>query len=228
MGLKARVGKAVQKRIEAMPSIQAEKERSERIAPVQRAAWKAAYGAPDDASARVALRDRLQAGPDILAEATIDLSRRRDDYIHDRAYRLLSAAAADTAVQPIAPERQVLFAEEESIGRIPIEQAFQRLAELQPRLLDVKRAAEIGDPGADAEERGLPKHLRQMLHGLVGAGSSGDHDLIRTNLATSIVHQYWEQLRGRPRAGDPQTAYFDSPTKQIVTSVAFGRNRPGT
>ncbi len=65
---------------------------------------------------------------EVLREATIDLAKHRDHYIADRAYRLLSAAVAGTAVQSIPPERRELFTGEESIGRMPIEQYLRVLA----------------------------------------------------------------------------------------------------
>lgn len=223
MSLKEQLGKAVLKRFEAMPAVQAQMERSERVSPAQRAARELAYSSLDDEAAKDALAERLKADAEVLKEATIHLARRRDDYINDRAYRLLSAAAVDTAVQPIPPERQELFAEEEAIGRMPIEQAFQSLSELEPCLIDVKRRAEAGTRDADGDGCGLPECLRKELHGLVGGGASEHHELLRTSLATSIVHQYFLQLTGSTRLGSPSTAYFDSPTKHFVASFAFGR-----
>jgi hypothetical protein len=228
MSLKGQLGKAVMKRIEAMPAVQAEKERQERIWPTRRAAMDAAYGSLDDEAAKLSLRGRLEADSKVLKEATIVLARHRDDYIDDRAYRLLSAASADTAVQPIPPERQELFAEEEALGRMSIEQAFQRLAEMEPRLLDVQRQAQASSAGERDQECGLRKRLGQMLHGLVGGGASGDQELLRTTLATSIVYQYLEQLSGNTRLGSPRTAYFDSPIKHFISIHALGHTKhPG-
>lgn len=56
MSLKGQLGKALMRRVEAMPSVQAQRERDQRISPVRRAAIKAAYGAPDDETARLTLR----------------------------------------------------------------------------------------------------------------------------------------------------------------------------
>jgi len=223
VGLKAQLGKAVMKRVEAMPAVQAQKERSERVSPAQRAARKLAYSSQDDETAKLALAELLEVDANVLREATIDLARRRDDYIDDRAYRLLSAAAAGTQVQPIPPERQELFAEEEAIGRMPIEQAFQRLAELEPRLIGVEHLAEGDGQDEDGDACGLPQRLRKELLGLVGGGADEHHELLRTTLATSIVNQYFLQLAGNARMGDPSVAYFDSPTKHFVASVSFGR-----
>jgi hypothetical protein len=222
MSLKGRLGSAVMKRIEAMPAIQAAKERSERVLPAQRAAKEAAYGPLDDEAAKVALGDRLEDEPEILKEATIDLARRRDDYIGDRAYRLLSAATAGTAVQPIPPERQELFAGEEAIGRMPIEQAFQRLAEIEPRLLDVERqtrAAEVDDKGS------LPLDVNGRLRSLVGGAAERDDELLRCNLASSIAQHYLRVLAGDSRCGSPDMPFFENPRKTFSVTIPIRRSK---
>ncbi len=97
---------------------------------------------------------------------------RRDDYIDDRTYRLLAAAAADTTVAPIPLERVDLFAQEEEIGRMPMEQAFGRLAEIEPGLLDLKSQVEAVEKNCDPGSCGLPKPMKEPLHRLVGGGAS--------------------------------------------------------
>ncbi len=216
MSLKGRLGKAVIRRIEGMPSVQAATERHARIAPTQEAAMAAAYRPGEDDDAKTFLNERLDAEHEVLTEAVLELSGRRNNYIWDRAYRLLSAAVADTEVQPIAPERQCLFAQEEMIGRIPIEQAFDHLSKLEPRLADVKREATHVAPGEGRGE--LPSSVRESLADLIGHGTGADHELLETTLATSIVHQYLQQLMGNPHLGSPTKAYFDSPNKQFVAS----------
>jgi hypothetical protein len=148
MRLKARLGKAVQRRIAAMPSVQEGIARSKRIAPIHKAARHVAESALDDKTAKARLSERLNADPAVIREATIDLSRRRDDYVDDRAYRLLSAAAAGCAVQPIPAERADLFVAEAALGRQPLEEAFDRLAEAEPRLEDIRRQVSSKSAGA--------------------------------------------------------------------------------
>jgi hypothetical protein len=226
MSLKGQLGKAVMKRIEAMPSVRAQTERADRISPAYKAATRAAYSSLDDEAAKLVLADRLDADSKVLNEATIDLSRRRDDYIHDRAYRLLSAAVAGTPVQATPPERQDLFAEEAALGRMPIEQAFARLAEMEPRLLEVQRQVQRGRADGDAEESGLLKRLRESLGGLVGGGASRHHELLRTSLASSIAHQYMWQLTGATEFGSPTAAYFDSRGTRVVAFGSARRDEP--
>jgi hypothetical protein len=230
MGLGARLGKAVLKRIEASPGVQEQIARSERTMPVTRAAHKEAYSPLDDEAAKASLCERLEAerevtGPEVVQEALTHF-RQRDEYIDDRAYRLLAAAATDTAVAPTPLERADLFAQEEEIGRMPMEQAFERLAEIEPGLLYLKSQIEAVETNGDRSDCGLPKHIREPLHRLVGGGASSNHELLHTTLATSIVHQYLRQLAGDKRLGTPDVAYFDSPIKHFTaSSVLFDFRR---
>jgi hypothetical protein len=225
MGLGGRLGTAVLKRIEASPTVQEKMARSERTMPVTRAAHKEAYSSLDDESAKARLRERLEAEPEVVEEALTHFLR-RDDYIDDRAYRLLAAAAAGTTVAPIPADRAELFRQEESIGRMPMEQAFERLAEIEPGLLDLKSQIEAVEKNGDRRDCGLPKQIREPLHRLVGGGASSDHELLQTSLATSIVHQYLEMLAGNTRFGTPDISYFESPIKHFVaTGVLFDFRR---
>jgi hypothetical protein len=229
MGLGGRLGKAVLKRIEASPGVQERIARSERTMPVTRAARKEAYSSLDDEGAKARLSERLEAepevfGPEVVEEALIHFGQ-RDDYIGDRAYRLLASAAAGAAVAPTPPERAELFEQEESIGRMPMGQAFERLAEIEPGLLDLKSRIEAVEKSGDPGNCGLPKQIREPLHRLVGGGANSDHELLHTTLATSIVHQYLRQLAGDKRVGTSDTSYFDSPIKHFAATSVIGFRR---
>lgn len=222
MSLKGRLGKAVMKRVEAMPSIQAANERSERIGPTLRAAMKAAYSPLGDEAARMELASRLASDPEILREATLDLSDHRRDYARDRAYRLLSAAVAGTPVEPTPPERRELFAEEEVLGRMPIEQAFEQLAELQPLLLEAKRQAQARDTNIEPSERAkgaLSALHRSEADREIAGEASEDRELLNTTVANSIVNQYLQQLAGVPEMGTPSASYFDAPRLVVFRSA---------
>jgi len=176
--------------------------------------------------ARTRLCEQLTAEPALVKEALAH-THRQDDYIDDRAYRLLAAVATGTPVAPISPERAELFAREEAIGRMPMEQAFQRLAEIEPGLLDLQAKAETVEQNGDPRGCGLPKHIKEPLHRLIGGGARSDDELLHTTLATSIVYQYLEILAGNTRFGTPDIAYFDSPIKHFVatgTLFDFGRS----
>ena len=170
MGLKQQLGQAVMKRIEAMPSVKASVERDRRLGPVFLAASQLAYGALDDDSAKAQLRSRQEAEPALLRDAAIERSKQREDYVGDRVYRLLSAAAADGPVQPIPPERAELFSREAALGRMPMQEAFSQLVRLEPALgeieSDVRSGERHSDPGGGSPPAGrqlLSKRTQQRL-----------------------------------------------------------------
>ncbi len=224
MSLKGRLGSAVTKRIEALPSVQAEKERSERIGPSETAARKLAYSRFDDDAARERLRERLDTSPAVLKEATIAMSKHREDYVRDRAYRLLSAAAADTPVQPIPPERAELFAREEALGHMPIQQAFALLAESEPRLADMEQRARAHSQTPDAGCE-LAEDILRPLRRLVGGGAEAEDELLRTSLATSIAHQYLRLLSDEEGRASTETPYWEIPRRTVVFTSTFGPGR---
>jgi hypothetical protein len=227
MSLKARLGNAVRKRIEAMPSVQEAMARSRRLAPIHSAARRAAFGVLDDEAAKVMLRGQLNADPALIREATIDLAKRRDDYVTDHAYRLLSAAAAGSPVQPVPPERADLFAAEEALGRMPLEKAFERVAKAEPRLGDVRRRVSGQSAGSEHSEcAALPEEIKKQVIELVGGGARNEDELLQTNLATSIVHQYLHLLAGDTASGPATVSYFDHPRKAFVaTGRLWGARR---
>jgi hypothetical protein len=143
----------------------------------------------------------------------------RRDSIDDRAYRLLAAVAADSPVAPIRPELAELFAREEALGRIPMQQAFEQLAEIEPGLRDLSRQAAAAANSGGSEDWGLPKDLRERVNDLLDGGARSDDALLHSNLATSIVEQYLLILAGDTRVGTPEVSYFDAPIKRVVTRV---------
>jgi hypothetical protein len=230
MSLGGWLGKTVLKRIESIPAIQEQMARSERTRPVVHAARSAAYGRLDDAAAKAKLREellRLKIDLEVLKEA-LDHYNRQDQYIDDRSYRLLQAAVSDAAVEPPPAGRAEFYAQEEELGRMPLESAFRRLAELEPALLELEPQARGLAEESGPDRCGLPERLRRRLGELVGGGARSDHELLRGSLATSIVHQYLEVCAGNGVFPPPDIAYFDSPIKHFVmTGVLFGRRRAG-
>jgi hypothetical protein len=213
MSLKGQLGEAVLKRIAAIPAVQTEMERAERRMPVLRAARDAAYSSLDDEQAQARVAQSLDADASVIEDALELLERQRSYcYIEDRAYRLLAAAAAGTAVAPIQPEHAELFAEEESIGRMPIERAFQRLAEIEPQLLELEQQARTARPSKHRGEGALDQ-IDQSLRRLA---RTSDHELLRTILAANIAGQYLYLLADDTLLGTPETAFFDNPNGIFV------------
>jgi hypothetical protein len=231
VGLGALLGRAVLKRVESSPKVQEAMARSARTMPVTRAATKAAYTSLDDEAARLELSGELNADAEVIRETLANYPS-RDDYIADRAYRLLAAAATGSAVATMPAERADLFTQEEEIGRTPMVQAFARLAETEPGLLEIEQQTRPVIEDHDLDQCGLPKEIRHRLARLVGGGARSDRQLLHTPLATSIVHQYLQILAGNARLGTPDVSYFDSPIKHFVSSHTLfdfnGRDRPKT
>lgn len=211
MSLKGRLGEAVLNRITAIPAVKAEMGRAERREPVLRAARAAASSSLDDEQAKAKLHKDLDADATVVEDALGLLDRQRGySYIEDRAYRLL-AAAAGTAVAPIQPEHAELFAEESSIGRMPIERAFQRLAEQQAR---------TANPSNDQRESAVLEHIDQSVRLLA---RRSDHELLRTALTANIARRYLYEVAENTRSGAPEKAYFDDPNGMFVDT---GANAP--
>jgi hypothetical protein len=230
VGLKQQLGQAVMKRIEAMPSVKALVERQERLAPPIRAATQLAYGAVEDDAAKAQLGSRLSAQPELLREAAIERSKHRENYVEDRAYRLLSAAAADAPVPPIPPERADLFSREAALGRAPMQEAFGRLASLEPALAKIESDVLSGERrfvlGDDSRPEGLQlltKSMEARLRELVGGGAQREDELLRSNLAGSIVHQYLRILAGDAHLGKTTESFFETPRKSYVATLAIRR-----
>ena len=180
------------------------------------AAEELAYSSLSDEEARNRLRPRVAGSEQVVLDATEWLERQRDEYIGDRAYRLLLAAATDTPVKPIDPAMADHFAAERELGSMPLGEAFDRLAQLEPRLRELAEAASPRDP-----------ELRKHRSELVGIGARSEHPLLSSDLAASIVMQY-VLARGRSdRDPDLSKSYFEGPRKTGVRSGNFfGAGRP--
>lgn len=229
MTILGRLGTAVMKGITALPPVKDSLERHKRVAPILRAAQAMAYRDVDDEAAKTALTGQLKQSTGELAEALQDMTRfattSRDDYIHDRAYRLLAASASGTGVAPPPPERSVLFAREESLGRMPISQAFAVFKDIEPRLLDVERKATV----VELEDNGsLPPDLRRRLGVLVGGGAERDDELLRSTLASSTAQHYLRVLAGDSRCGPPDMPFFDNPRKSFSVTIPIRRSKHAT
>lgn len=228
MSLKGMLGKALIRRIEALPAVQSAKEHGERIGPVLRAARTLAYLPLGDELAKNQLSEQLPA--DAALEEALASIAEREDYISDRVYRLLAAVAAQTTVEPIPSRNTDLFAEEESLGRLPLEQAFQHLAGIEPDLLGLRSRAQTART-QEGHERVLPKDLDQELKRLVGGAAQRENRLLRSDLASSIAQHYMRLLLGDAQYGPADMAFFENPRKTFsVTRVLLEprrNNRPG-
>lgn len=229
MSILGRIGSAALKGISALPAVKGAKERRERTAAVWRAADWVAYQPVDDETAKAQLAERLEGGVADIQETLGELDVcGREDYISDRSYRLLAAIGAGSPVEPIPSERAGLFAREEALGRMPIEQAYATLAEIEPGLLDIERQA-ASYTGRQPDEQRLPKELRDALTDLVGGGAVREDTLLRGKLASSIAEHYLRALMGETRLGPTDMPFFENPVKTFsitIPLVRIGRQRP--
>jgi hypothetical protein len=129
----------------------------------------------------------------------------------DRAYRLLRAAAADRAVEPVSAERAAFFAQVSALDDGPIDSGWARLVEAQPALIeleaDVRRAEQHGPDETWERINLLEELLHERLENLVGPTAEGQDDpLLRTGTAFRLADKYLGKLYGV----DPAERYVDA------------------
>jgi hypothetical protein len=150
-----------------------------------------------DSDACAALRADISGIPHAQLLSEIAHWHPRGDYLNDRAYRLLVGVQGGGVVPPLEPECQDNFAREQELGRLPLPEAFARLATTTPALVEMERRARGG-------ERPSISQLRQLL-------KETGLDPTRTPDRTEfhVITQYlWDCAKGR---GDP-TPLFDRDT----------------
>jgi hypothetical protein len=136
----------------------------------------------------------------------------RENYLDDRAFRLLVAAReGDGLVAPIDPEKHVRFEQEATLGRLPMADAFARLADVEPELGALKESA-------------LRKKVRSRdLSSLVGPGARRPNPVLSSDTAMKIALIYLGDC-ARGRDGDPRS-YFDRVGR--TSRVSIGVRPPG-
>lgn len=233
MSIRGWLGRQIMRRIEESPRVQEQQARTDRLWPFVSAARDAAFTNATDEQARdellalTDLRSKLESESAGVWDAVEWLGRDRRDYIADRAYRLLTAAVAGTAVRPIDPAVAVLFGREERLGRMPMQHAYAELAALEPRLLDVRERVAASPAPPPGPTRWPNPVAADALRGVLGVANHDGDQLLRTDLAHSLALHYLSILVDGRFGGDPATAYFDAPTKASVGGVTlFGPQRP--
>jgi hypothetical protein len=181
--------------------------------PIEHAAREVARENASDEEARDRLRARITDEQAARTAAEM-LARLRDSYINDRAYRLLTAALDQTEVRQIDAAVREDFLREEALGRMPLEEAFEHLAQLEPGLTELV-AEEVDSSQASRDQQSF-KRITVQTHGLVGIAARSGDPLMRSDIAASIVKQYVGIRSGRLR-GDLRAPYFD---KRITSSYS--------
>lgn len=212
MALTGRLAEFLLGRLERLPSVQETAERQKRIHPVLHAALAAAYSSQDDEEAKATLARKIDAD-EVSIDGALTALAKRKEYIGERAWRLLTAVRDDVRVAPTPHELTDLFAQEEALGRMSIDEAFHRLASMAPGLLEVERQLVSVQSGARSRSSGLPRTVDKALVDLLGRGALDDSELLHTDLARSIVQQYLEIANGTTALGSVDTPYFDARVK---------------
>jgi len=196
--LARRVAPAVDRRLET-PSIR-----------IQRAARSQARLDLGDEAARDALRDELGDLPAGSIEKQLSTWWPRDSFIDDRAYRLLVAIRDDSAVPAIEPGQRELFELEQTLGRLPLPDAFERLAEIDPTL----RSLATNPPIRDRKE------MTRISHEL----ENSPLELLNGQLARAIVLRHLSQDPKR-ETYDPTPA-FERNESRLHGSMGLANQRP--
>lgn len=110
-----------------------------------------------DSGACAALRADISDIPRAQLLSEIARWHPREDYLNDRAYRLLVGVRDEGVVPPIEPEREDNLAREQGLGRLPLPEAFARLAATKPALGEMERRARDGERPRISQLRQLSK-----------------------------------------------------------------------
>jgi hypothetical protein len=154
----------------------------------------------DDQSASTRLAKHLPADADVGQAAIDRLGTDRRGYVDDRAYRLLRAAIDHAEVQPIEPAMRDVFAQEAELGKMTLNDAFEHLASLEPRLRDQLLGTKLTDPSPS----------RRADHGpLAGPLAESPHVILTTKLASHVVSEYLTATRHGRIGDDDPTPFFE-------------------
>jgi hypothetical protein len=202
------IGRRLRKRLldfAATPEGQAAIERSRRTRSLVETTCQIAGSDLDDESACSRLREQLPQDPEAVRRAIEELGNVRTAYLDDRAYRLLTAAVDDAPVRPIDPSVRSLFLEEARLGRMSLDEAFEYLASLEPRL----RELETRRMERPRVKQGWSRGRDESEFGLVGRFAESPHDLVKTDLAWSVVREYRAVRRHGGTADLGATPFFE-------------------
>jgi hypothetical protein len=113
----------------------------------------------------------------------------RESRIADRANRLLLAAFSGEAVRQLTPEQDQWFERLDEVMSVPVEVAFPRLAELQPKLRELEEdfAPRPVDPN---EEEALWDDLIAKLSPVVGPDAVDGDPFLRSDTVWNVARLY--------------------------------------
>jgi hypothetical protein len=150
-------------------------------------------------------------GERMARQSLSELGDGREEYMTDRAYRLLEAAVDGEPVEAPPAELAGLFAREDALGRLPIGLAVERLTELEPRLKDVW-PADVPDGGEASWSNDAPRAVKELL----GPRMENPDPLVRSNLALSIASHFLALDKEGANPRDSETSYFSANRRRVV------------
>jgi hypothetical protein len=161
------------------------------------AAMSQAKGDASDEVAAAALREEIRDIPQGVVDREISGWGERQDYLDDRAYRLLVAAHGGGSVAPIRESDRIVFEQEAILGRLPLPEAFRRLSDAEPELQHYEELVLAGKEQPDDLERLIGPDARgsdPVLHGATALGIATWYLFERTR-GTPGPKSYFERLR---------------------------------
>jgi hypothetical protein len=195
--------------------------------PIRAAALRqAASDAVDDVAA-AALGAEVEDRDSAAVRAIEDLGDPRDNFLYDRAYRLLTAVVDGGPVRPIDPAMADLFAAEEELGRLPLQESFASLAQTEPRLAEVER--EFGARRSEFAEENSRKKVIEAIgnrtESLVGFGARKQRWLLRSDITDAVVFRYLLAV-AMEREDDLRRPLFARPGDVSRGILLWGLKRP--
>ena len=132
----------------------------------------------------------------------------RESRLDNLAHRLLQAAIAGTAVEPISDEERERLGEIDAFSDLSDSRAWRVLAEREPRLADLEADARAGVFGGrkltqlPPEEREQAAHaeleamrlLSERLDPLVGPRANSPDVLLATHVASEVARAHLERM----------------------------------
>jgi hypothetical protein len=140
-------------------------------------------------------------------------------YLRERARRLLESVVEGRPVGAIAPASSDLLLRQKALGWKPIAEAYDDLAELEPRLIEFRVTVESwGNEQSVQGGHGIYTYkIRRLVRGAVGPKSQHGDALVKSSFALDIVYRYLYALSGYTELGTLETRYFDAPNMATGT-----------
>jgi hypothetical protein len=212
------------------PSSPEARERLETVkaaVPIRAAALRQAASAAEDDVAAAALSGEVEDRGSAAQRAIEDLGHPRDNFLYDRAYRLLTAVVHGGPVRRIDPAMANLFAAEEQLGRLPLQEAFASLTRTEPRLAEVEHEfrARRSEFAPDDAFKQVIETISNRRESLVGFGARKQPWLLRSDITEAVVIRYLLAVAAG-RDDDLRRPLFARPGDVDRSILLWGLKRP--